>query len=245
MNILLENANVKSYKGFEHREFYFNGHLANVIMPKNDNGRKKWIWRAEFLGAYDSVDVAMLEKGYYLVNYSISNMYGCPAAVELMKKFRDFLVDELGFEQKTILIGVSRGGLYSVNFAIKYPSLVNALYLDAPVLDISSWPGNYQRQTKEFLECVDVYGFDEKSFAEYCNQLPNRFKQLLDAKMPIAIIAGDSDDVVPHTENCQRLVDYYKENGGEYVYILKEGCGHHPHSMDNPDQVVEFLLKHS
>ena len=113
-----------------------------MIFPKEPDYLRRWIWRAEFLDCgFDTVDVEMLRRGYFLVYYRVSDMYGCPKSIGYMKKFYDFIVSELDLDQKTILFGFSRGGLYSVNFALRYPAIVRALYLDAPVLDIKSWPG--------------------------------------------------------------------------------------------------------
>ncbi|MHC1694812.1 MAG: alpha/beta fold hydrolase [Eubacteriales bacterium] len=246
MNILFENAKIQDYKGYEQSSFFYNGHLAHVILPKTPNPDGRWIWRAEFLGAFDTVDMAMLEKGWTLVNYSISDMYGTPAAVELMKRFMDFLTSELSLYPKTILFGFSRGGLYSLNFAARYPSLVSALYLDAPVLDIASWPGGLGKgagSPNEYKDCLAQYGLDEETVRRYGEENPEKFGILTASGIPLALVVGDSDEAVPHEENCQLLADFYIRHGAKLLYILKKGCGHHPHSMDDPSPVVEFLLE--
>lgn len=245
MNILFENARIQSYKGFEQRDFFLCGHLASIIIPITHTPRKKWIWRAEFLGAFDSVDIDMLNKGYYLVYYSLNDMYGCPEAIQLMKQFYDFLINELKFDSKTILFGFSRGGLYSLNFAYEYPDLLYGLYLDAPVLDIASWPGGLGTgigSPLEYMECLRLYGLDQQNVYQYTDNLIYKFQKILSANIPLAIVAGDSDEVVPHNENCQILVDFYNKNNAKILYILKKGCGHHPHSVEDPTQIVDFLV---
>ena len=83
----------------------------------------------------------MLQEGYFLLYYKVSDMYGCPQAVEYMRHFHTYVTKEFDLYPKPVLFGFSRGGLYAVNYAAAYPQEVDALYLDAPVLDIRSWPG--------------------------------------------------------------------------------------------------------
>ena len=52
--------------------FNFNGHEATVILPEHPNG--KWIWKTEFLDAFDKAEVELNEMGYtrvYLLRTSI------------------------------------------------------------------------------------------------------------------------------------------------------------------------------
>ncbi|MFA7673248.1 MAG: alpha/beta hydrolase [Clostridia bacterium] len=247
MNILLENAKISEYHGFKRYDFYLRGHLSVVICPNTPADSNKWIWRAEFLGAFDQVDVAMIEKGYYLVYYSISNMFGCPASIKAMKDFYDFAVNEMALSKKTVIFGFSRGGLYAVNFAAAYPAAVSSLYLDAPVLDLKSWPGGMgtgDGSPNEFTGCLKIYGLDNESIKTFSDNSIDKAAVLLENKIPVAIVAGDSDTTVPHLENCGRLAEYYRTHNGTYMYILKEGCGHHPHSLPDPSPVVDFLLQH-
>ena len=119
-------------------EFTFLGHEAIVIIPDNPNG--KWIWKTEFLYAFDQAERALLDDGYTRVYYQISNKYGSYNAVRLMRKFYHYVVKEFALDEKCILFGFSRGGLYAFNFALFYPEYVEKVYLDAPVLDMKTWP---------------------------------------------------------------------------------------------------------
>ena len=73
----------------------------------------------------------------------LSDQYGAPEAVEEMERFRRYMVRRLDLSPRMGLIGLSRGGLYAVQYAGQYPQHTAALYLDAPVVDIQSWPGRY------------------------------------------------------------------------------------------------------
>jgi hypothetical protein len=67
------------------------------------------------------------------------------------------------------------------------------------------------------------------------------------AKHKIAIISvvGDSDDVVPVEENTAPAEKLYKEFGGVFEVIQKPGVGHHPHGLEDPTPVVEFIEKYT
>ena len=59
------------------------------------------------------------------------------------------------------------------------------------------------------------------------------------------MVYGDSDDIVPYDENGAILEKFYRENGGEILAIGKNGCGHHPHGLEDPTPIIEFVEKHS
>ena len=71
--MMIKEYTVSEYHGYERIDFPFAGHNAVVIFPKEAREDKPWVWRAEFLGAFDSVDVEMLRRGWYLVYYSVSD----------------------------------------------------------------------------------------------------------------------------------------------------------------------------
>jgi alpha-beta hydrolase superfamily lysophospholipase len=67
---------------------------------------------------------------------------------------------------------------------------------------------------------------------------------LAEARLPIILVCGDSDKTVPYEENGKILYERYKEMGGTIELILKEGCDHHPHSLEDPTPIVNFILKY-
>ena len=240
---MFDNSEKGEYRGFKSEKFVFERKNCTVVFPDKPVSGNRWIWRAEFLGAFDAVDVDMLSKGYALAYISLSDMYGHPDAVETMKKFRDFLVAR-GFCEKTVLFGFSRGGLYACNYALKYPETVAALYLDAPVLDIKSWPGGMMSGVgaeREFNECLALYGLTKETVAEFRQNPSDRLDELLSSGIPVALVAGDSDRVVPFSENGRLLEEVYTKGGGDLLCIVKPGCDHHPHSLEDPSPVTDFL----
>lgn len=245
-NLLMMSSISESFwNGYLRYDFLVYGREALIILPKVISEGNPWVWRTEFFDAFAQADIAMLERGWYLAHYKVSDMYGCPDAIKLMRKFQRLVEMQFNLAKKTILFGFSRGGLYAFNYAARYPNKVSALYLDAPVLDIRSWPGGMgsgERAEKEWNECLTCYGLSEKTVLNFNENPLDKIEQVLKAAIPIIIVAGDADMVVPFNENSAILADYYSKMGGVIKIIVKSGVGHHPHSLDDPEPIIEFLI---
>ena len=63
------------------------------------------------------------------------------------------------------------------------------------------------------------------------------------AGIPIISVCGDSEQTVPYKENMDVVRSRYLAAGGPVEVILKKECDHHPHSLDNPEPVVDFILR--
>ena len=140
----------------------FNGREATIVRPENPNG--KWIWKTEFLYAFDKAEVELCKDGYTRVYYNVSNKYGSYQAVRLMHKFHSFIVKELDLDEKCFLFGFSRGGLYAFNYALTYPEYVEKVYLDAPVLDMRSWPWDGTNERNQVYNEFDLTPETLKNF---------------------------------------------------------------------------------
>lgn len=235
------------WKGYERHDFLYEGREVIVILPKTPAPENQWVWRAEFFDAFPSVDMALLEMGWHLVYYSVSNMYGCPESIKLMNEFHKFIINEpYNLNQRPVIFGFSRGGLYAFNYAADYPDEVAGLYLDSPVLDIRSWPGgkgNGQGSQREWEECLTIYGLTENTAMEFSDNPLDKVEKVARFRIPIIVVAGDADTAVPFLENSAILERKYKEYNGKIKMIVKAGIGHHPHSLENPQPIVNFILE--
>lgn len=138
------------------------------------------------------------------------------------------------------------GGLYAVNYAAAHPEKVQKLYLDAPVLDIYSWPGGFGEgvgSPDEWEDCKRLYGITDADRAALSDNPLDKITILLEHEIPIVLVAGDADEVVPYRENGRRLYAEYLLEGGPIQLHLKPGCGHHSHSLDDPLPIVQFLMR--
>lgn len=233
------------WNGYKRLNFSCEGHDGCLILPHTPlQPGNRWIWRAEFLGAFDSVDRDLLSRGWCLTYFHISDMYGCPQAVEWMESFRRLVVQEWNLCEKTVLEGFSRGGLYACNYATTYSDKVSCLYLDAPLLDIRNWPGGYAsnpRSEAEWEDCKHWYGLTEESAPSFDGNPLDKAEDLYRAGIPIMLVAGLADKTLAFSENGQRLIDIYTRLGGTIQTILKPDCDHHPHSLEDPTPISDFI----
>ena len=220
--------------------FEFNGYTATVIRPANPNG--KWIWKTEFLTAFDKAERALLDEGYTRVYYSISNKYGNPEAVSLMESFYHEVTERYDLDGKCILFGFSRGGLYAFNFALECPEYVDKIYLDAPVLDLKTWPTK-SKNPGEFKGMLASYGLTEEEFASFKGSPVDKLEEFFKLGIPLLVVAGDSDATVPFEENAGRLIEYANANGYNITYVVEAGKDHHPHSLTDVTLIVDFCKR--
>lgn len=218
--------------------FKLNGRRSLVVRPDNPLPGNPTVWRTEFFGAFDSVDRAMLARGWHLCYHSASNMYGCPESLTMLREFYNFAEQTFGLAKKPVLFGFSRGGLYAVNYAHQFPDSVGGLYLDAPVLDIKSWPCRFA-DSHESKECLRWYGLTRETLADFRDIPLNRAEEM--AKFPVAIVAGAADTLVPWPDNGEIFAGRLEQLGAKLLVIVKPDCDHHPHSLTDPTPVVRFI----
>ena len=229
------------WNGFTRIDFTVAGRPCLLVLPAQSAPGRPWIWRTEFFGHEPQADLALLAQGWHVAYMDAKNLYGAPKAMAWFGQFYAHLVVQFGLSSRVVLEGFSRGGLYAINFAIAHPKRVAALYLDAPVLDIRSWPGR-NRQSKEWVQCLEAYGLNEESLAKFRGPL-ERLSPLAAAGVPILSVCGEADRVVPFAENTAVLEKRYRELGGPIEVIRKPGVDHHPHSLKDPAPIVDFILK--
>ncbi len=225
-------------------EFKVNGRDSIIVCPKNPLPGNPWVWKTEFFEAFNFVERSLLERGWHLVYHSASDMYGCPESIEMFKEFYDYVIKEYELSEKPALFGFSRGGLYASNFALRYPEACGLLYLDAPVLDIRSWPGGKGVGVgcpPCWEECMNWYKLDEESAKDFSGNPLDHSEEIAKLGIPILLVCGCADKVVPYSENGEPFYNRVTAAGGKIKKILKPICDHHPHSIRDPRETVEFI----
>ena len=238
------------WNGYQKLDFDVAGCPALLVKPDVPAAGKPWIWRTEFFGHEPQGDIALLALGWHVAYIKVSDMYGAPPAIKLMDEFHDFLTKTYGLNARAVLEGFSRGGLYAVNFAATHPEKTAALYIDAPVLDIRSWPGGKGAGKGDghcWQQALGFYGLtdDPEALQNFKGNPIDRLEPIAAAKIPILAVCGDADKVVPYPENTAILEERYKKLGGTISVILKPGGDHHPHSLKDPQPIVDFLVKNA
>jgi pimeloyl-ACP methyl ester carboxylesterase len=237
------------YQGHLRHTFTVDGCQCYLVEPDEPRSDRAWVWKAEFFEAFPTFELAMLDRGFFLAYITVGNTFGCPSALKHWDVFYRELTETYGLSRKPILLGLSRGGLYIYNWAAANPDKVGCLYGDAPVCDFESWPGGKGSgpgSPPDWQALMTCYGFASEAEAlAYPHNPIDNLAPIAAAKIPLIHVVGDVDEAVPVAENTTILEERYRALGGLITAIHKPSCGHHPHGLDDPSPVIDFILKHS
>lgn len=239
--------NVKSeWHGFDCHDFKIGDRPCKVVVPKTPAEGKPWIWRAVFWGHEPQTEIEMLKRGWHVGFVECTDLLGSPQMIDQQNAFYTEMTGRYGLSERPVLLGMSRGGLCSLNWAIANPDKVRGLYLDAPVCDFKSWPGGMgkaERSDGDWQQLLKAYDLTEAEAIEYQGNPVDALRPLAERKVPVLLIYGDADEVLPFGENGEIFIKRYRELDGPIEVIRKPGIGHHPHSLKDPTPIVEFMEK--
>jgi hypothetical protein len=211
--------------------FDVGGHTAFLFTPAEVNALppgapRPWILYGPTLAAYpDEAERWMHERfteaGVAVAGIDTGESYGSPAAVAATEKLHAEMVKR-GYAAKPALLGRSRGGLWASAWAIAHPDLTAGLGGIYPVYDWRTYPGAEG--------AAGAYGLTPADLLARVDELcpVERIDVAARAGIPICIIHGDIDVVVPIEPNSGRLKARYEALGkGDLVeLIVAEGQGH-------------------
>jgi pimeloyl-ACP methyl ester carboxylesterase len=235
-----------TWNGYRREDFRVAGRDCILVSPVAALPERPWIWRTEFFDAFPCVDLSLLEAGFHLAYMNVQNLYGAPTSLDLLDQFYERLRQDRGLAARTVVEGFSRGALFALNWSARHPSRIACLYLDAPVCDFKSWPGGKGRargSADDWQLLQKAYGFaDEAEAIAYGGNPLDNLEPLAQARVPIIAVYGEADVDLPPEENILVLQERYARLGGEISVIPKPGVGHHPHSLPDPEPVLQFIL---
>ncbi len=247
---LWPGATIDTWHGHTRHTTVIDGCTAWVVEPKQALPGKPWSWCLEFPDAFTGRCAApqLLAAGFHHAHIAVGNTFGSPPAQKHFVAFHAALVAK-GLAAKAALIGISRGGLYSYRFASENPDKVAVIYGDAPVCDFKSWPGGKgmsKGSPKDWAALMKLYEFPtEEDALAYLGNPIDVLSTLAEAGIPLIHVVGDADDVVPVAENAAIIEQRYRALKGTIEVIHKAGVGHHPHGLDDPTPVVDFIVGHT
>ena len=235
------------WNDFESKEFMFQDRIATIVYP-NGTPNGKMVLKPEYLPAFPTFDIAMLNRGYYLINIQHESRWAPDYETKIMADFVRFCAKELNADEKCIVEGMSCGGLQGARFAQEYPELCAVLYLDNPVLNMLSMYGLgacKDDMVPSFrMEIANTYDVDESTILNFRNSPIDYMDKLIQNNIPILMIYGNGDPIVIYRENGKVLKDYYEANGGEMKVIVRSMQKHHPHGLDDPTPIIEYVERY-
>ncbi|MCA9162075.1 MAG: prolyl oligopeptidase family serine peptidase [Planctomycetales bacterium] len=209
--------------------FRIEGRAAFVMLPPEGKRTRPqpWIMYAPTLPAYpDSHEKWMHEQfvaaGVAVAGIDAGEAYGSPQGQQLMSALHKELTEKRGYAAKPVLLGRSRGGLWVSSWAIANPEKVAGIAGIYPVFDLRTYPG-LQRAAPAF----EMKAEELEAKLDELNPIA-RVEELAKAKIPVCIIHGDDDKVVPLVENSATLNAIYESarQGSLVTLIVAEGQGH-------------------
>lgn len=222
------------------------GRPAFIFMPPEEKRAhpQPWIFYAPTLSGYpDGAERWMHEQflaaGIAVAGVDVGEACGNPKSHVVFDALHRELTGQRGFAQKPCLFGRSRGGLWVSSWAIANPARVAGIIGIYPVFDFRTYPG--------ITNAARAYELTPAELTDRAGEFNPiaRIDTLARARVPVALIHGDVDKVVPLKENSAELVRRYQEAGaGSLVkLIVLEGQGHNFfegffHSQD----LVDFAI---
>jgi lysophospholipase L1-like esterase/dienelactone hydrolase len=237
---------ISNFSGYECATFLQNGRECKVVKPRKVSANHPWMWQARFFGHEPQTAVTLLERGYHFVYCDQTERLGNKQSIKEWNAFYKLLHDG-GLNQKVVLEGMSRGGVYVFNWAAANPGKVAAVYVDNPLLDMKAmyWGPNGEEKpengiTKGIEENYHVTRAQIKKFKE---SPIDKINAIVKGHYPILILCAELDDASVNSQNTFPFEKKIKEKGGDITVMVKKGFGHHPHSFPNPAVIVDFIEK--
>lgn len=209
--------------------FLVEGRPAFVLLPPEEKRQKPqpWVMYSPTLPAYPDSHEKWMHEQFLAAGVAVSGIdageaYGNPRGQKLMSALYQELTQKRGFAARPCLLGRSRGGLWVSSWAIANPDKVAGIAGIYPVFDLTTYPGLAKAAPAYDMTAQEL----ESSLANH-NPIA-RIDVLAKAKVPVCIIHGDNDKVVPLKENSATLAEHYKQASAadSVTVIVAKGQGH-------------------
>lgn len=233
---------MEKWNGYELRKEVLNGRNVVIQIPEKPNG--KWALKTEYFDAFPDVQLRLLALGYHVAHIQNITRWHVWEDTDARAELVEYMHNSYGLSKKCVIIGMSCGGMQGIYFAAKYPQYVSCMYLDAPVINFLSWPASMGVAIdNDYTEFENATGITKQDLLSYRNHPLDHIPELVKNNIPIILVCGDSDEIVPYEENGKLLNDMYVQSDVVIKTIIKENCGHHPHGLEDNTPIIEFLLQ--
>jgi lysophospholipase L1-like esterase len=230
-----QSYKVSSFYGYPCAEFKFEGRDSRIVKPKWAAEGHPWVWRARFWGHEPQADIALLERGFHIVYCDVAELLGNDEAIDRWNKFYKML-NGAGLGKKTVLEGMSRGGIYIYNWAAVNAGKVACIYADNALLDLKYWPdSSILKQDYHLTYVKQLEGLKASPI--------DKVSQIVAGGYPMLHLLADDDEAVDPSKNTLLFEKKVKALNGSITVLHKPGFKHHPHSLPNPTPIVDFILQ--
>jgi ankyrin repeat protein len=206
-----------------------------------------WVFYAPALPRYpDENEKAMhqqfLDAGIAVAGIDVGNGYGSPLVFKYFEALWTELVDNRGFSAKAVCLARSRGGLWASSWAIAQPDRIGGIAGIYPAFDYTTYPG--------VDKAAPAYGVEMNDMIDRVDEFNpiRRAEVLAKAKIPVFMLHGDADSIIPLHENSAALKKVYYNAGvkdlAELAVVPNQGHsvweGYFSHKP-----LIDFVIKHA
>lgn len=222
------------------------GRPAFVMLPAEElqKSPQPWVWYFPTLPEYPDehekwMDEQFVAAGIAVAGIDVGESFGSPAGNKVFDQFYAEMVERRSFKAKPCLLGRSRGGLMASSWAIAHPDKISGLAGIYPVFDFRTYPG--------LDKVAPAYGLPPDQFAARLAEFNpiERVDALAKAHVPIFIIHGAIDEIVPLEANSAELVRRYTAAGQadavKLVIIKDQGHNYWP-GFFRCQELVDFAI---
>jgi hypothetical protein len=223
--------------------FEIEGNKAYLYAAPKPAAGQPWVWYAPTLKGVSLVQrklyfESLMQAGIGIAGFDLGEVRGAPGSTAKFSLFYEAMVKR-GWSPRPILLGQSRGGLMMLAWAMRNPGKVRAFAGIYPVCNLASWP------MKNKAPALADYALTEEDLIarlKEFNPLDN-LQGLLAHKVPMFVVHGDSDAVVPYEENTGLLKQRYEAGGGTITVKVIAGEGHKVSpSFFECQELVDFVI---
>jgi len=201
------------------------GHTAFVLSAPSKGKPIPWVLYAPTLPGLPGTEEQwmferFLEAGIAVAGIDVGESYGNAAGRVLYSALHEELVSRLGFARKVMLLGRSRGGLMTLSWAAENADKVAGFAGIYPVCNLASYPG--------LTNAAPAFGLKPAELgAELSRHNPvDRLESLARARVPLFVIHGDQDRLVPLEANSGLVRSRYQALKGPFEWVVPAGQGH-------------------
>lgn len=219
---------------------------AFLALPKPELRMKPqpWVMYAPTLAPYPDVHERWMHErflaaGIAVAGIDVGEAYGSPQGTQGLDQLHRYLTTTYHLAHRPCLLARSRGGLWMLAWAAEHPDRVAGLAGIYPVFDLRAYPG--------LDRAAGAYGLSPNSLADQLDRFNPiaKAQALLDASIPVHLIHGDVDQVVPLESNSLALAKRYREAGkGELLHLeVASGQGHNMwEGFFQSQPLVDFVI---
>lgn len=241
--------------GFRRHNFELDGRRGFIVEPPHPAQGLPWCWCLQWAEAFvpRTPALRLLDRGFHHVYFDVFDTYMNEEGAAALEKFYR-LLQSLHFHRKAALFGMSYGGLFALRWAAEHPETVGAMWLDAPVCTLAfaaernesnTAPGDLPRWRGEAQKHFKAYGVDDLDGLRRHPLDPlNNCLPIARAKIPILAIRSGQDRSVLPESNIDVLAERIQAAGGDIQVVRRDYYGHHPHGLDDPAPLADFILRH-